>query len=1161
MKKAKLCLLTLAFTALTLSSCKLDLRGELTDFELETSDIYTLAKASGYQGSYEDWLKNIAGRDGTSILVGTTAPTADQGNDGDTYINTETWDVYKRTLGAWTKVGNILGAKGEQGPKGDTGPQGEPGIAGPKGDTGAQGPKGDTGAQGPKGDQGEQGPKGDQGEQGPKGDQGAQGPKGDQGAQGPKGDQGAQGPKGDQGEQGPKGDTGAQGPKGDQGEQGQPGTSVRTGRGIPSPELGIDGDSYIDQTNWNFFEKIDGEWVCVGNLVGEIVEPTWSDEIANLMKETLHGIVLPFVSSTEVDVVAEEGYLEINGGEISVEDLAKYAEKFLKDERWVGGEIASVEGFEEGTLYFFEIELETEEGKRFVQVYFGSVDNQYEPVTGGNFFLQANDPYNYEFPEEFLSDIVENYFGSEYLPPVFPADYYETSERSMAVYCYTDSLTATADYAAILKKAGWKVSDTADESGYLSAVSPDESYEVYFGYDEDYGDLDIYIMPLSFFPETKVYEFLFTYGNFSLEIPPLEVEGGQFQFLENQYNALYEMYEIYEGISAYVYAYGATEEILRDYLDVLEEYGWTITEDEGVYIAKFKTEDGIGSMNLEFDANYGAIIMTIYSYLEPLPAAEWPTEEIALLLGLEEGIPEFEGENDGYKVLNDSFGTAVVVTVEEGTEEDAVASYIQTLEDAGYKVYSDGVYISESGKILISVGSYTEGTITIEFSRAPIVAWPAEDIANELGEGITDVIPEPRAEGAVGFELYPADDSGDALIAVEYDVEDLDAVVADYLEQLEEAGWKENGVSTYGDPYYLSPNEEIIVNIYGMSGYLVIMFAPYEAPAEPLTEWPAEEIAEYLGEDIEDVLPPFEGESLGYTFYEEGQLDIQFSEEDDLESIRDSYLETLEKAGWIFLGNDNYGDPNYLSPNAEYYINIWLTTSHKLIIDFYSYEPIEWPADEVDELFSDYETTLPAYEGLILDYLVDPAKEYDSLDGVAMFLLPNTEAENAIQNYGEILLDAGFEYLGYSEESGVYVFSAPDDEYKIGIYVENSILYIMLYAPEEVVEGTEEYPAAIIANAFGDDASKIPELSIDGATYFADDYGTMPFVYFEISKEGLNVEEGIAALAAKLTAAGYTPGKDFMNRPSYISADGSIIITIYEVDGKIGIEIASNSIL
>lgn len=181
------------------------------------------------------------GAAGATWLSGAAAPTT-QGVNGDYYINTATWDVYKKASETWSKSGNIKGAKGDTGA---TGPAGAKGETGAKGAAGTQGPQG---AQGEKGDpfaiaktyasisamnagyasdgvkQGQfvlidtgnvedadnaklyvkgttaytyitdlSGAKGMTGPQGPKGATGAQGP---QGSQGPKGDTGATGPKG-----------------------------------------------------------------------------------------------------------------------------------------------------------------------------------------------------------------------------------------------------------------------------------------------------------------------------------------------------------------------------------------------------------------------------------------------------------------------------------------------------------------------------------------------------------------------------------------------------------------------------------------------------------------------------------------------------------------------------------------------------------------------------------------------------------------------------------------------------------------------------------------------------------------------------------------------------------------------------------------------------
>lgn len=100
---------------------------------------------------------------GTKITGTSTTPTVFPGTGiedaiiGDTYVNTETGNMYQCTLGGSPTVAKWAYAGNLKGPKGDTGAQGAQGPTGATGATGPQGPKGDTGATGP------QGPKGDTG--------------------------------------------------------------------------------------------------------------------------------------------------------------------------------------------------------------------------------------------------------------------------------------------------------------------------------------------------------------------------------------------------------------------------------------------------------------------------------------------------------------------------------------------------------------------------------------------------------------------------------------------------------------------------------------------------------------------------------------------------------------------------------------------------------------------------------------------------------------------------------------------------------------------------------------------------------------------------------------------------------------------------------------
>ncbi|MEE5753081.1 YSIRK-type signal peptide-containing protein [Streptococcus pneumoniae] len=94
------------------------------------------------------------GRDGKDVLNGKVNPEANQGKDGDKYVNTETGDVFVKNNGNWDKEGNIKGPKGD---KGADGAKGEKGDRGERGLTGAQGAKGADGAAGRDGRDGRDG--------------------------------------------------------------------------------------------------------------------------------------------------------------------------------------------------------------------------------------------------------------------------------------------------------------------------------------------------------------------------------------------------------------------------------------------------------------------------------------------------------------------------------------------------------------------------------------------------------------------------------------------------------------------------------------------------------------------------------------------------------------------------------------------------------------------------------------------------------------------------------------------------------------------------------------------------------------------------------------------------------------------------------------------
>ena len=70
-----------------------------------------------YTGTLQEWLESLKGQngaDGATWLNGTVDPTSTQGKDGDFYLNTNSWDLFTKSNGTWTKQGNIKGQDAEQ---------------------------------------------------------------------------------------------------------------------------------------------------------------------------------------------------------------------------------------------------------------------------------------------------------------------------------------------------------------------------------------------------------------------------------------------------------------------------------------------------------------------------------------------------------------------------------------------------------------------------------------------------------------------------------------------------------------------------------------------------------------------------------------------------------------------------------------------------------------------------------------------------------------------------------------------------------------------------------------------------------------------------------------------------------------------------------------
>lgn len=245
---------------------------------------------------------------GATWSSGITVPSG--GVDGDFYLRTTTYDVYKKISGTWTIIVNIQGATGATGTTGTTGATGS---AGATGATGANGTDGSTWSQGSVAPSG--GVNGDfylrtsnydiyqkitgtwtviGNFQGPTGSTGAAGTNGTNGVNGATWTSGSGVPSGGnngdyylrtsnsdvylktagvwsvllniQGATGATGATGSTGATGAAGTNGTNGTTWTSGSAVPSG--GSDGDYYLRTTNYDVYLKTSGTWSVLLNIKG-----------------------------------------------------------------------------------------------------------------------------------------------------------------------------------------------------------------------------------------------------------------------------------------------------------------------------------------------------------------------------------------------------------------------------------------------------------------------------------------------------------------------------------------------------------------------------------------------------------------------------------------------------------------------------------------------------------------------------------------------------------------------------------------------------------------------------------------------------------------------------------------------------------------------------
>lgn len=744
----------------------------------------------------------------------------------------------------------------------------------------------------------------------------------------------------------------------------------------------------------------------------------WTEEEAKIMSDNLYGIVLPYTGFEESVVTydAQKESLFIQGGTLASDSLVNYAKLMV-----AAGFTSLTE-----TAYIYQKAVSTAQGTRYVRVGFQSNE--------GQFYLQALDPYYYEFPTVFAEAYASQVIGSEEIAPALPgADYYEFNTTYRVIFCYMNSTTDDAGYSAILETAHWKVQAEKDEYNYYVAIAPDYSYQVSYIYQQDLGRLAIYFELITKWQADFFNEFFQKNSPCVIDIP--EYEGANVTYLF-----------MISGTNALVGVNNSSADEVKAYAEKVANAGWEVNYNESyeMYKAKLTIANvGVANMTFYFNPQNGAAIIIVDSKFDPLPTATFPSEEIAELLGedITDVVPAYEGTATGYAVTEEGTNYIITVQVEKGTEKAAAAAYLEYIQTKGYALeegYST-IYVSQNKQIYIqSNGIADSGEFTITFWPVPYTLdWPTNKIAKYLGEDIDTIVPAFENEDIENYEFEADEDGIWILINFDYDADvDVDEMINAYIEVLQGSKYFFMMEDEDEVMYYVSPDLKVVVGVQNDGGDMWI----YINTVEALTagQWPTYHLQYYFAlKGYTDELPAYEGEfvSANATIGTSSlTIDVVLDTGDveEMKAEADAYIKTLEDEGFEFLLELGEGACKaYTSPNKQYEVSVmYQPNGFTVQIDEIANESKETTTFPTEELFQEH----PELEGA-LPVVVDGDATFKTQiqsDWVEIYVMyeDTTLIADAKKAYEAALVEAGF--IPQEDTAGYdLVYFSPDGTYYV----------------------------------------------------------------------------------------------------------------------------------
>ena len=592
----------------------------------------------------------------------------------------------------------------------------------------------------------------------------------------------------------------------------------------------------------------------------------------------------------------------------------------------------------------------------------------------------------------------------------------------------------------------------------------------------------------------------------------------------------------YETNSTYLVIFCYLESITEDagYTEILRAAGWRIDSEKdeyGYYVAV--APDYSYQVSYIYQTKYHrlAIYFENVGKWQPSFFEEFFTENSTYNVQ----IPEFKGK-DKVTYLFMVSGESAIVGVQGATTKD-VENYAETVKTAGWEVTYNEQYENYKAKLTIpGVGianmtfyynpQISSAVLIIDGTIYPLptAVFPSEDIAEILGEEITDVVPAYQGQ-AEGYAIEK--DGLDHAVRVSVTKGTEKACAAAYIEYIKTQGYK---LEEDCEDTYISPNLQIYIQANGIdnSGIFSIKFylVPYTL------DWPSAKISEFLGEDVKDIVPVFEHEAVkSYEFEidDDGswvKVNFDYEADVDIDEMVELYAQTLLDNDYFELVRDEE-DPDivcYSSKNYEVIIapqnfldDLWILFNTPANMNAEG-----WPTYDLAYfmLTSKYSDPLPVYE----DYdSIEYSKTRSSFTiDVALDTEDAEELKAAADNYVNQLEEEGFEFLLEMDEGTCRTYTSPNKEYEVSVMYQSDGFTIQI---DEIANESKKTTTFPTEDLFADhpELKDVLPIVVEGEATFDTRIQDAWVEIFVIYEDINMISPAMQAYAEALTEAGFRP--------------------------------------